>query len=190
MKEFTVRELVRRCMVTLKLACGRVDRVVLTKCSAKPVRRLIAASVLNRIRCRQAPARPTVRSGVVSFDMPHLQSPLESGAAGIPPPSTDTARCSFASHAYSLGHTARELARVAIQYSFCRVTDQVRFCNWQDPGQQEQAVAELQDFCSASIKSLSLESFTPLLLKGAVAEWPAVDKWSLDWLVEQYGEQR
>jgi hypothetical protein len=56
--------------------------------------------------------------------------------------------------------------------------------------QQEQATAELQAFCSASIKGLGLEPFRPLLLKGAVASWPAVDKWSLDWLVEQYGEQR
>jgi hypothetical protein len=56
--------------------------------------------------------------------------------------------------------------------------------------QQEQATAELQAFCSASIKGLGLEPFKPLLLKGAVASWPAVDKWSLDWLVEHYGEQR
>lgn len=71
-----------------------------------------------------------------------------------------------------------------------RVSDQVRVCNWQDLRQQEEAVAELQAFCSASIKGLGLQSFSPLLLKGAVASWPAVDKWSLDWLVEQYGEQR
>lgn len=99
---------------------------------------------------------------VTAVHMPHLQSPLESGTLGVAPPSTEAVR----------------------------VTDHVRTCTWQDLVQREQATAELQAFCAASIKGLSLESFKPLLLKGAVASWPAVDKWSLDWLVEHYAEQR
>ena len=70
------------------------------------------------------------------------------------------------------------------------MSDQVRICQWEDSAQQDEAVTELQAFCSASIHNLGLESFKPLLLKGAVADWPAVGKWTLDWLVEQYGDQR
>ena len=71
-----------------------------------------------------------------------------------------------------------------------RVSDHVEIRDWEDTTQREAAVAELQAFCSASIKQLGLEAFKPCLLKGAVANWPAVDKWSLDWLVQQYGSQR
>ena len=71
-----------------------------------------------------------------------------------------------------------------------RISDQVRICNWQDPVQQAAAASELQAFCAASIQNLGLQSFKPLLLKGAVSGWRAVDLWSLDYLVEQYGEQR
>lgn len=73
---------------------------------------------------------------------------------------------------------------------FCRVSGQVKVLDWQDILQREAAVNELQAFCMASINRLKLKAFQPLKLKGAVAEWPAVDKWSLDWLVQQYGEQR
>ena len=67
---------------------------------------------------------------------------------------------------------------------------QVKVHDWQDTTQREAAVTELQAFCLASVSRLKLEAFKPLKLKGAVDEWPAVDKWSLDWLVQQYGEQR
>lgn len=66
----------------------------------------------------------------------------------------------------------------------------VKVHDWQDTIQREAAVTELQAFCTASISRLKLDAFKPVLLKGAVADWPAVDKWSLDWLVQQYGEQR
>lgn len=72
----------------------------------------------------------------------------------------------------------------------CRVSGQVKVLDWQDMSQRETAVTELQAFCMASINRLKLEAFKPLNLKRAVAEWPAVNKWSLDWLVQQYGEQR
>lgn len=71
-----------------------------------------------------------------------------------------------------------------------RVTGRVKVHEWQDIAQREAALTELQAFCTASINRLRLEAFKPILLKGAVADWPAVDKWSLDWLVQQYGEQR
>ncbi|KAL3160891.1 hypothetical protein ABBQ38_009283 [Trebouxia sp. C0009 RCD-2024] len=88
--------------------------------------------------------------------------PLESGANGCyPPPTTEV-----------------------------RVTGRVKVHEWQDIAQREAALTELQAFCTASINRLRLEAFKPILLKGAVADWPAVDKWSLDWLVQQYGEQR
>lgn len=70
------------------------------------------------------------------------------------------------------------------------MSGQVKVHDWQDIPQREAAVSELQAFCMASINRLKLDTFQPLKLKGAVAEWPAVDKWSLDWLVQQYGEQR
>lgn len=101
-------------------------------------------------------------SSKITLPMPHVQSPLELGAAGLPPPST----------------------------ADIKISDQVRICNWQDPQQQGAAASELQAFCAASIQNLGLQSFTPLLLRGAVSGWRAVDKWSLDYLVDQYGEQR
>ena len=70
------------------------------------------------------------------------------------------------------------------------MSGQVKVHDWQDMTQRETAVTELQAFCMASISRLKLEAFTPLKLKGAVADWPAVEKWSLEWLVQQYGEQR
>ena len=70
------------------------------------------------------------------------------------------------------------------------MTGQVKAHQWQDVAQREAAVTELQAFCTASINRLRLEAFKPILLKGAVADWPAVNKWSLDWLAQHYGEQR
>ena len=70
------------------------------------------------------------------------------------------------------------------------MSGQVEVHDWQELAQREAAVTELQAFCMASLNRLKLEAFKPLKLKGAVADWPAVDKWSLDWLVQQYGEQR
>lgn len=143
-------------MVIVKIACAQPERARVQPAGAL---RTPCRTALNRrhVQCLRA-----LVCAVTASHMPHLQSPLESGAVGFAPPSTETVR----------------------------VTDHVRTCTWQDLAQQEQANAELQAFCSASIRGLGLESFKPLLLKGAVASWPAVDKWSLDWLVEHYGEQR
>lgn len=140
-------------MVIVKIACAQPERARVQPAGAL---RTPCRTALNRrhVQCLRA-----LVCAVTASHMPHLQSPLESGAVGFAPPSTETVR----------------------------VTDHVRTCTWQDLAQQEQANAELQAFCSASIRGLGLESFKPLLLKGAVASWPAVDKWSLDWLVEHYG---
>ena len=71
-----------------------------------------------------------------------------------------------------------------------RVRGQVHEFDWNEEGHRDAAITELQAFCSASIQNLGLQSFEPMLLKGAVADWPAVEKWSLDWLVENFGQQR
>lgn len=72
----------------------------------------------------------------------------------------------------------------------CRIARQASVYSWEDDVQREAAIQQLQAFCSASIHNLGLESFQPMLLKGAVSNWPAAEKWSLDWLVEHFGDQR
>ncbi len=73
-------------MVILNLACAQLERA-----------RVQPAGAL-RTPCRTTPNRRGVQCSrkldctVTASHMPHLQSPLESGALGVAPPSTEAVR--------------------------------------------------------------------------------------------------
>lgn len=116
------------------------------------------------------------------------QTPLELNAAGACPPSTSEVRCNQL--AVGPGTVYRQTVGGRLSLNECRVAGPVRVHKWDDEAQREAAVQDLQAFCSASIHSLGLESFQPMLLKGAVSDWAAADRWSLDWLVDNFGGER
>lgn len=143
------------------------------QCSASQLNHNICCQSVNTSRLMSQPA-----------PSPDLHS-LESGATACSLPPTTEVRYKHLQHMFTFSDFG-----LTQQCMFCRVSGQVKVHDWQDIPQREAAVNELQGFCMASINRLKLDTFQPLKLKGAVAEWPAVDKWSLDWLVQQYGEQR
>lgn len=63
----------------------------------------------------------------------------------------------------------------------CSVAGPVRTLDW--AGAAEQVQALLQEHAAGAAAE-------PLLIKGAAAHWPALRKWSLDWLVRHHGRER
>lgn len=73
-------------MVIVKIACAQPERARVQPAGAL---RTPCRTALNRrhVQCLRA-----LVCAVTASHMPHLQSPLESGAVGFAPPSTETVR--------------------------------------------------------------------------------------------------
>tara|TARA_B100000925_G_scaffold282779_1_gene255959 strand:- start:129 stop:1130 length:1002 start_codon:yes stop_codon:yes gene_type:complete len=51
-------------------------------------------------------------------------------------------------------------------------------------------IPEVRDLSDAEFHAQYVQQARPVVLKGKAAEWPCVQKWSMDWLREQHGEDR
>ena len=72
-----------------------------------------------------------------------------------------------------------------------KICGQVLLCNWADDGQRQQAVLELQSFAACLKADQPVHGlFQPLHLSGALAQWPAVQRWSLSYLAEHYPDHK
>lgn len=73
-------------MVNQNVACAQFER---TRVKPAGSLRTICRTALN---FRQTQCSRTLDCAVTASHMPHLQSPLESGAVGVAPPSTEAVR--------------------------------------------------------------------------------------------------
>ena len=51
-------------------------------------------------------------------------------------------------------------------------------------------IPEVRDLSDAEFHAQYVQQARPVVLKGKAAKWPCVQKWSMDWLREQHGEDR
>lgn len=73
-------------MVDLNVACAQLERT-----RVRPAGALLTSCRTPLYRRHDQGSR-TLDSAVTASQMPHLQSPLESGAVGVAPPSTEAVR--------------------------------------------------------------------------------------------------
>lgn len=67
-----------------------------------------------------------------------------------------------------------------------RVEGPVETLRWSIANEQQISRLRIQQFLLPNIE----ESCGPILLKGVVQHWPALQRWSLQWLAEHFPEQR
>jgi hypothetical protein len=67
-----------------------------------------------------------------------------------------------------------------------RVEGPVETLRWNIADEQQISRSRIQHFLLPNIA----ESCGPILLKGVVQHWPALQRWSLQWLAEHFSEQR
>jgi hypothetical protein len=68
----------------------------------------------------------------------------------------------------------------------CRVEGPVETLKWDDPEQQRLARKRLDDYASY----IGDTTAGPVLIKGALVRWPALETWTLKWLASTHGGQR
>ena len=72
------------------------------------------------------------------------------------------------------------------QRDICRIKGPVETLSWDAVEKQKMGTSRLHQYLIPDVDDKS----SPLLIKGVVKHWPALQKWSLDWLAENFPEQR
>ena len=72
------------------------------------------------------------------------------------------------------------------QQGICRIEGPVETLSWDAIEKQKLGTLRLHQYLIPNADDESC----PLLIKGVVQHWPALQKWSLEWLAEQFPEQR
>ena len=68
----------------------------------------------------------------------------------------------------------------------CRIEGPVETLSWDAVEKQKLSTLRLHQYLIPDAD----DKGSPLLIKGAVQHWPALQRWSLEWLAEQFPEQR
>lgn len=66
------------------------------------------------------------------------------------------------------------------------VSGSVEVLDWLKEEEQREAQRRLRQYAAQT----SGNDAAPALIKGAMLHWPALEKWTLDWLARTHGHQR
>ena len=72
------------------------------------------------------------------------------------------------------------------QRGICRIEGPVETLSWDAIEKQNLGTSRLHQY----LISYNDDKSSPLLIKGVVQHWPALQKWSLEWLAKRFPEQR
>ena len=72
------------------------------------------------------------------------------------------------------------------QRDVCRIKGPVETLNWDAIEKQKPSTSRLHQYLIPDVEDKS----SPLLIKGVVQHWPALQKWSMEWLAKHFPEQR
>ena len=78
------------------------------------------------------------------------------------------------------------LNRVTDRTSCKSVAGPVHTLHWDDKAQQQDAQRLLRQYAAETTGN----DCGPVLIKKAIRQWPALQKWTLDWLAAMHGHQR
>lgn len=78
------------------------------------------------------------------------------------------------------------MANVTLLSLLCRVEGSVQTLDWQNPQERAVACESLQRHAEGAADGPT----APLLIKRAVADWPALERWTLPDLAERYPDFR
>ena len=98
-------------------------------------------------------------------------------------PASSPARC--AQQELIQDHTMMRL-KTGLVPGICRIEGPVETLSWDAVEKQKLGTPCLHQYLIPN----NTDQSSPLLIKGVVQHWPALQRWSLEWLAEHFPEQR